>query len=548
MSIVKVVGEIATFRLSCADEPALCAAFAVPPSTKPTFGVLAGDAQNTLLPYRGEWNSDALEWLAETRARRRTRSRLRTPTTCCATRLLEERPPPRRPRHRGARGRVPGGVAAERSRPLVLPPAVPAAAGGRADRAADGRGGARRAELPNWRDAGDLRARGAAAGARRARSLQCVPPRQRHRPGTREAPARTSVRVARRAMVLASTDWTVHFRHMRKAGGTAVRNFLRANSSCGNMLDYEWHPTVFPAHEGGSERFSSGITHFRDPIARIVSAYVFEGMAPGCWEDAWNASGTSSCVPRYQQSGVATFRAYLDDGRADAEGALLDQGMRCAGSSDGTVTAPEAPAAASDGGTSPTTTSRPCCTAGRTTAATSSPSLSAVPRRRGAPGDRRRLPVLVLFDGGGGAPRMSAACADLERRCDVDTSSQPWPWPMQRWSPDGHEHVLGTDPTDAEVERLRRLRRRRYAAPQPCHHAAALRGHASECMEFGAQLYDALPDVIAELEGGEPLRYPYSLRAAARPVPRGEAVGAGAVAAIGTASRDAIQGSGHQTR
>ena len=50
MSIVKVVGEIATFRLSCADEPALCAAFAVPPSTKPT-PMLAGDAQNTLLPY-----------------------------------------------------------------------------------------------------------------------------------------------------------------------------------------------------------------------------------------------------------------------------------------------------------------------------------------------------------------------------------------------------------------------------------------------------------------------------------------------------------------
>ena len=76
VSIVKVVGEIATFRLSCADEPALCAAFAVPPSTKPTFGVLAGDAQNTLLPYRGEWNSDALsEWLAETARAVRWRER-----------------------------------------------------------------------------------------------------------------------------------------------------------------------------------------------------------------------------------------------------------------------------------------------------------------------------------------------------------------------------------------------------------------------------------------------------------------------------------------
>ena len=67
VSIAKVVGAREAERRDLADEPALCAAFAVPPSTKPTFGVLAGDAQNTLLPYRGEWNSDALsEWLAET--------------------------------------------------------------------------------------------------------------------------------------------------------------------------------------------------------------------------------------------------------------------------------------------------------------------------------------------------------------------------------------------------------------------------------------------------------------------------------------------------
>ena len=151
MSIVKVVGEIATFRLSCADEPALCAAFAVPPSTKPTFGVLAGDAHNTLLPYRGEWNSDALsEWLAETARAVKDqiamayaddvpRDAFAGRAAAASLRLVTAAP----------EGAVPGGVAAERSRPLVLPPAIPAAAGGRADRAADGRGGARRAELPN---------------------------------------------------------------------------------------------------------------------------------------------------------------------------------------------------------------------------------------------------------------------------------------------------------------------------------------------------------------------------------------------------------------
>ena len=79
-------------------------------------------------------------------------------------------------------------------------------------------------------------------------------------------------------------------------------------------------------------------------------------------------------------------------------------------------------------------------------------------------------PCFVLFDGG--AAHMSAACADLERRCEV--TDQPWPWPMQRWSPDGHEHLIGTDPADAEIERLRRIRRQ--------------------------EIFDELPDVIEELK------------------------------------------------
>ena len=502
VSIVKVVGEIATFRLSCADEPALCAAFAVPPSTKPTFGVLAGDAQNTLLPYRGEWNSDALsEWLAET-----ARAAKDQIAMAYADDVLRDAFAGRAAAaYAGLVTAAPEGACPAASRPSAR--ALSFFHQRFQLQLAGGRIALRMVEAvraaPSFR-IGEMQPTYERVARPRALAELAAFNSYLHASGSAWDAGFTGedvVRVARRAMVLASTDWTVHFRHMRKAGGTAVRNFLRANSSCGNMLEHEWHPTVFPAHEGGSERFSSGITHFRDPIARIVSAYIFEGMAPGCWEDAWNASGTSSCVPRYQQSGVATFRAYLDDGRADAEGALLDQGMRCAGSSDGTVTAPECAGRRfgrryiSNYYLKTLLYSWPhdC---GDVLAEPLSPChVDAALRVVDA-----AFPCFVLFDGGGGAPRMSAACADLERRCDVDTSSQPWPWPMQRWSPDGHEHVLGTDPTDAEVERLRRLRQkevRRAAALPP---TAAQRGHASECMEFGAQLYDALPDVIAELE------------------------------------------------
>ena len=270
------------------------------------------------------------------------------------------------------------------------------------------------------------------------------------------------IRVARRA-------WCSRRRTGQCTSGTcraaAVGNFLEPTRRAATCSITSGTPPCFRPTRAARSASPPGSPTSAIQSRTIVSACL-EAWRPAAGRRV-ECGGTSSCVPRYQQSGVATFRAYLDDGRADAE-ALLDQG-RCAGSSDGVVTAPEC--AGRRYRTAVHLQLLPQDLAAQLAARLRRRprrASVAVPRRRGAPGDRRRLPVLRPLRRRRRRASHVRRLRRPRRRCDVDTSSQPWPWPMQRWSPDGHEHVLGTDPTDAKSSGCATSARRRYAAP-PCH-------------------------------------------------------------------------------
>ena len=69
---------------------------------------------------------------------------------------------------------------------------------------------------------------------------------------------------------------TISVRHMRKAGGTSVLKFFEANSSCtAAVLNNEWEPANYVTKTAPPPIW--GVTHFREPLSRILSVFIFEG-------------------------------------------------------------------------------------------------------------------------------------------------------------------------------------------------------------------------------------------------------------------------------
>jgi hypothetical protein len=119
---------------------------------------------------------------------------------------------------------------------------------------------------------------------------------------------------------LAATQHGYVFRHMRKAGGTSIKRYL--DEHCSNVLSHssnvlahstpplnmEWQPLKY--YDSAPARV--GITSFRDPLARILSSYLFEGESRPC---RWG-SHLSECVRRYEEmQPLNNFGSFIDVSR-----------------------------------------------------------------------------------------------------------------------------------------------------------------------------------------------------------------------------------------
>ena len=84
-----------------------------------------------------------------------------------------------------------------------------------------------------------------------------------------------------------TADWNslVYFKHMRKAGGTTVRCTLQSvMTKESRLIENEWW-IRWPRHDA-LQPFS--VINFRDPIKRILSSVLFEGLREQCWNGSNN--------------------------------------------------------------------------------------------------------------------------------------------------------------------------------------------------------------------------------------------------------------------
>ena len=95
--------------------------------------------------------------------------------------------------------------------------------------------------------------------------------------------------------------------HMRKAGGTTLHAHLKRR--CRAYDTVEWFSPDTPRAKNAF-RLSS----FREPVARAVSAYVFEGAAPAC--HAGEAAGLAPCLARLASVDAGGFPRWLEASRS----------------------------------------------------------------------------------------------------------------------------------------------------------------------------------------------------------------------------------------
>ena len=106
----------------------------------------------------------------------------------------------------------------------------------------------------------------------------------------------------------------VRFFHFRKAGGSTVLGALK-RAGC-KPTHEEWAPL-----RAGPRAAAFSLTNFREPLARLLSAYVFEGAAPQC--RCGEAGGPCDCgaslepcEARVAGLDVGAFPAWLAASRA----------------------------------------------------------------------------------------------------------------------------------------------------------------------------------------------------------------------------------------